>query len=142
MGTIWQEFSKEISAAVEQAGRSIVAVDGRSGHTSSGIVWRPDSILTAAHTIRHESNIGVVLGPGRSVQARLAGKDRGTDIALLKLDQEIAAPPASFGATTSLSVGEFTVAVARTRRGNIVASSGIISGLMGEWHFARTRIDQ
>ena len=29
-----------------------------------------------------------------------------------------------------------------TRRGNIVASAGIISGLMGEWQVRRTRIDQ
>jgi len=47
-----------------------------------------------------------------------------------------------FGSTASRSVGELTVAVARTRRGNIVASSGIISGLMGEWQVARTRVDQ
>src|SRR5439155_24955991 len=120
----------------------IVAVDGRSGHTSSGIVWRADSILTAAHAIRHEGNIGVSVGQGHFVRARLAGRDRGTDIALLKLDSGIEAPPAKFGMTASLSVGEFTVAIARTRRGNIVASAGIISGLMGEWHVGRTRIDQ
>src|SRR5262249_32256921 len=53
MTTTWQELSKDISKAVEQAGKSIVAVDGRAGHTSSGIVWRRDSILTAAHAIRH-----------------------------------------------------------------------------------------
>jgi S1-C subfamily serine protease len=34
------------------------------------------------------------------------------------------------------------VAIARTRRGNIVASSGIIGGIMGEWQVGRTRIDQ
>src|SRR5437588_670513 len=119
MGSMWQEFSKEMSQAVDWAGKSIVAVDGRSGHTSSGIVWRTDSILTAAHAIRHESNIGVILGSGRSLQARLAGKDRGSDIALLKLDQEIEAQPAQFGSTPSISVGELVVAVARTRRGNI-----------------------
>src|SRR5262245_47079865 len=122
MAATWQELSKEISRAIADAGKSIVAVDGRSGHTSSGIVWRADSILTAAHTIRHERDIRVIVGPGRSVQAQLAGRDRGTDIALLKLDQEIPAPPAQLGITASLSVGELTVAVARTRRGNIVAS--------------------
>lgn len=142
MAATWQEFSKEISQAVAEAGKSIVAVDGRSGHTSSGIVWRADSILTAAHTIRHEGNIGVSVGGGKSLQARLAGRDRGTDIAVLKLEKEIEAPPAQLGSTASLSVGELTVAVARTRRGNIVASAGIISGLMGEWHVGRTRIDQ
>jgi S1-C subfamily serine protease len=142
MGTTWQEFSKEISQAVDDAGRSIVAVDGRSGHTSSGVIWRAGFVLTAAHSIRHETNIAVIPATGTSVQARLVGKDRGTDIALLKLDQQIEAPPAQFGSTTSLSIGELVIAVARTRRGNIVASSGIISGLMGEWQVARTRIDQ
>jgi len=142
MATAWQQLSKEISEVVEGAGKSVVAVDGRSGHTSSGIVWRRDLILTAAHAIRHDANIGVILGPGRSVPARLAGRDRGTDIALLRLDQELEMQPAQLGKTPSLSIGEIAVAVARTRRGNIVASAGIISGLMGEWQVARTRIDQ
>jgi serine protease Do len=142
MTAIWQQLSKEISQVVEEAGKSIVAVDGRSGHTSSGIVWQRDSILTAAHTIRRETNIGVIFAPGRAVAARLAGRDRGTDLALLKLDAEIEMQPAQFGNAGTLSVGTFTVAVARTRRGNIVASAGIVSGLMGEWQVARTRIDQ
>jgi len=142
MTTTWQQVSKEISEGVQKAGKSIVAVDGRSGHTSSGIVWRADSILTAAHAIRHESNIGVIFAPGRSVLARLAGRDRGTDIALLKVEKPMEMETAKFGDAGSLSVGELAVAVARTRRGNIVASSGIISGLMGEWRLARTRIDQ
>jgi len=141
MGT-WLEFSKEASTVIADAGKSIVAVDGRAGHTSSGIVWRSDYVLTAAHTIRTEENIGVCVAPGQSLRARIAGKDRSTDIAILKLDQKIEAPPAQFGASASLSIGEFTVAVARTRRGNIVASAGIISGLMGEWQVGRTRIDQ
>src|SRR2546423_9881503 len=142
MTGMWQQFSKEISEVVDQAGKSIVAVDGRAGHTSSGIVWRRDSVLTAAHAIRQETNIGVIFAAGRSVAARLIGRDRGTDIALLKLDQDIEMQPVQFGSPTSLAVGELTVAVARTRRGNIVASAGIISGLMGEWQVGRTRIDQ
>jgi S1-C subfamily serine protease len=142
MTQVWQQLSKEISKAVEEAGKSVVAVDGRSGHTSSGIVWRRDSIITAAHAIRQDTNIGIVFAPGRSVVARLAGRDRGTDLALLKLDEEIEMAPAQFGESSSLSLGELSVAVARTRRGNIVASAGIISGLMGEWQVGRTRIDQ
>jgi S1-C subfamily serine protease len=138
----WQELSKEISRAVEQAGKSVVAVDGRSGHTSSGIIWRADTVLTAAHSIRHDAGIRVIVAPDRSVQARLAGADRGTDIAVLKLDQAVELPPAQFGSAASLAIGELTVAVARTRRGNIVASGGIISGLMGEWRMSRTKIDQ
>src|SRR5438034_5824136 len=112
MAGTWLELSKEIAQAVEQAGKSVVAVDGRSGHTSSCIVWRADSVLTAAHSIRHDTNLRVIVGPGRSLTARLAGKDRGTDLAVLKLDEKIEAAPAQFGSSASLSVGELTVAVA------------------------------
>ena len=142
MANSWQQLSKEISEVIAQIGRSIVAVDARSGHTSSGIVWRSDFVLTAAHAIRAEVGIRVISGPGQAVQARLSGIDRGTDTAVLKLDAAIQAPAAQFGSAASLAVGEFTVAVGRTRRGNIVASSGIISGLMSEWRVARTLIDQ
>jgi len=142
MTKMWQQFSKEISAVVDQVGKSVVAVDGRTGHTSSGIVWHNDSILTAAHAIRQETNIAVIFAPGRSAVARLAGRDRGTDIALLKLEQALQMQPVQFGSTQSLAVGEITAAIARTRRGNLVASAGIISGLMGEWQVGRTRIDQ
>jgi S1-C subfamily serine protease len=142
MSSTFQQFSKEISEIINQAGKSVVAVDGRSGHTSSGIVWHHDAVLTAAHSIRQEGNIRVIFAAGRSVPARLAGRDRGTDLAVLKLNEEIEMEPVRFANTTSLAVGELSVAVARTRRGNIVASAGIISGLMGEWQIARTRIDQ
>jgi len=142
MSSTFQQLSKDISEIVNQAGRSVVAVDGRSGHTSSGIVWLRDAVLTAAHSVKQESNIRVIFATGRAVQARLAGRDRGTDLAVLKLNEEIEMEPVRFANTTSLSVGELSVAVARTRRGNIVASAGMISGLMGEWQIGRTRIDQ
>lgn len=142
MQSTWQQLSKEISGAVAQAGRAVVAVDGRSGHTSSGILWRPHLVLTAAHAIRRDANISILTGSGDSVRATVAGRAPATDIAVLKLDQEIKTECADFGSTTSLAVGEVIVAIARTRRGNIVASSGILGGLMGEWRSGRTRIDQ
>jgi len=142
MANTWEQLSKEITEVIDRTGKSIVAVDGRAGHTSSGMVWRKNFVITASHTIRQEAGIRVILGSEQSVQARLAGRDRNADIALLKLDQDISSPPADFGSTAGLAVGDFTVAVARTRRGNLVASAGIVSGLMGEWKFHRTRIDQ
>src|SRR5436189_6176172 len=93
----WQQFSKEICEVVDQAGRSIVAVDGRAEHTSSGIVWRRDSVLTAAHAIRRETNMGVIFAPGRPVLAPLLGRDRRTDIAWRTLEQATDMQHAQFG---------------------------------------------
>jgi S1-C subfamily serine protease len=70
------------------------------------------------------------------------GRAHATDIALLKVEAPLQMKPSEFGDTTSLAVGGLVVAIGRTRRGNIVASSGILSGLMGEWRSGRARIDQ
>ena len=142
MQSTWQQLSNEISESVTRAGRAVVAIDGRSGHTSSGILLRPDIVLAAAHTIRQNSDIQIIPRPGISVRARVAGRATGGDIALLRADQEISPDVAEFGDASALSIGQFVVAIARTRRGNIVASAGILSGLMGEWQYGRTRIDQ
>src|SRR5262245_2046374 len=142
MQSTWQQLSKEISESVGRAGRVVVAVDGRSGHTSSGILWRSDLVLTAAHTIRQNADIHIIPSPGNSVRARLAGRATGADVALLRLDEEISQDSAEFGDTSALAIGHFVVAIGRTRRGNVVASAGILSGLMGEWQYGRTRIDQ
>ena len=142
MENIWQQLSKEISEKVAAVGESIVAVDGRSGHTSSGIVWRSDYILTASHAIRGEGAIEVLSVSGKTVAARLIGRAHASDIALLKLEAPLQTKAAEFGDSAALAVGELVVAIGRSRRGNIVASSGVLSGLMGEWRSGRARIDQ
>src|SRR5687768_13849210 len=141
MGTTWQGLSNEITQAVRDIGKSIVAVDGRGGHTSSGIVWRPDMVVTAAHTIRRDAGIRVIAGPDSTAAAQLVGRDRSSDVAVLKVEQGLPSP-AGFGDAAAMEVANFAVAVARTRRGNLVASAGIIGGLMGEWQAHRTRMDQ
>src|SRR5262245_18650280 len=142
MGSTWHQVSKEISEEVAHAGRAVVAVDGRAGHTSSGIVWQPNLVLTAAHTIRQETDIRIIIKPGHSIRAKLIGRATGADLALLRVDQEFGQPVAEFVDAAGLAVGELVVAVARTRRGNIVASAGILGGIMGEWTSGRTSIDQ
>ena len=141
MENIWEQLSKDIADKVAAVGESIVVVDGRSGHASSGIVWKPDYVFTASHTIRGEGGLDVAAASGKVSRARLAGRAHASDIALLKLDTPMETT-AVLRDTESLRVGEFVVAVARTRRGNIVASSGILGGLMGEYRFGRARIDQ
>src|SRR5215475_10939679 len=142
MENIWQQLSKEISDRIAQAGRSIVAVDSHGRHTSAGIVWNPEFVLTSALAVPRDNEIGIIFESGKVTSARVAGRAPALGIALLKLDRKIDAIPAEFGSTNALSVGEFVVAIARTRRGNIVASSGVLSGLMGEWQTGPIRIDQ
>jgi serine protease DegQ len=137
MGT-WNELSNEISQAVQSIGASIVTVSGRGGRTSSGIVLDQNTVVTAAHTIAEGTNIRIWTSPDQPLSARLIGRDPGTDLAVLKTDDKLAAPT-QFVENPQLAVGQLVVAVARTWRGNLVASAGILSGAMAEWHTFRGR---
>jgi S1-C subfamily serine protease len=129
---IWAALSSQIAETTATTGKSIVAIHGRR-HPSSGIIIASDAVVTASHALRREEDITVVLSPEKRTTARLVGRDPNTDLAVLRLAQPVEAPAVRWGQTATLRVGELVVAVARTWRGNLVASSGILSGLMGAW---------
>ena len=128
----WATLSNQLAEAAAAAGKSVVAVHGRR-HPSSGILWSADSVVTADHALRRDEEISVVTAPGKSTSARVVGRDHSTDLAVLRLQQAIEAPPARWADTSELRIGELVLALGRSWRGNVVASSGIISGLMGPW---------
>ena len=140
---IWAAISNELATTTATAGKSVVAVLGRR-HPSSGILFRPDAIVTASHALRRDDEIAVVTGPGQKLKAQLAGRDAGTNLAVLRLEHSIDAPPVAWSSTSNLRVGELVLALGRTWRGNIAASSGILSGLVpGPWRTWRNgELDQ
>ncbi|HEU5414596.1 MAG TPA: trypsin-like peptidase domain-containing protein [Candidatus Angelobacter sp.] len=140
---IWAAVSSELATTTATAGKSVVAVLGRR-HPSSGILFRPDAIVTASHALRRDDEITVITGPGQKLKAQLAGRDAGTDIAVLRLEHSLDALPAAWSSTSNLRVGELVLALGRTWRGNITASSGILSGLVpGPWRTWRNgELDQ
>jgi serine protease DegQ len=126
----WQAMSNELSIAAAEAGRSVAAVHGRR-HPSSGVVLNSEAIVTVNHALRREEEITVVLENGERLAARVAGRDASTDLAVLRPAQAISAPASRWGDAAKLRLGELVLALGRTWRGNVVASSGIVSGLIG-----------
>lgn len=124
-------LSQDLAATVELVGRSVVAIHGRRRIPSSGIVWRPGVVATAAHTITRDEDISVTLASGRTTAATLAGRDPATDLAVLRLD-DAAVPAAERGAAADLQVGRLVLALGRPGP-QLTASMGIISAVGGEW---------
>lgn len=127
-----QALSADLAGIVERVGRSVVAVHGRRRLPSSGVVWRRGIVVTAAHTLRRDEGISVTVADGRSVAAVLAGRDAGTDIAVLKLDGTDL-EPAETGDAGALKVGHFVLAVARADGLHTSADSGLVGGVGGPW---------
>ncbi|SAL05107.1 2-alkenal reductase [Caballeronia arationis] len=126
------QFSEGLAQIVERVGQGVVAVHGRRRVPSSGVVWRKGVVVTAAHTLRRDEGIEVTLHDGRTVGATLAGRDAGTDIAVLRLDGIDLTLPAP-GDALSLKAGHFVLAVARGDDATTHADSGLIGSVGGPW---------
>ena len=94
-------------------------------------------IVSTAHTIRRDENITVAFGDGQTATATLVGRDAGTDLAVLKIDDEKIAEtlqPAQVGGTAETKVGNIVLAVGRTSaEGGATASFGIVNNVGGAW---------
>lgn len=129
---IWAALSQQLADTADSASKSVVAVHGRR-HPSSGILLNNDTVVTANHALRRDDDITVILSPERKTAARVVGRDPSTDLAVLHLQEPAQTAPPRWGDASKLRVGNLVMALGRTWRGNIVASSGIVSGLMGPW---------
>ena len=135
-------ISDDLAAAVEYAGRQAVAINARQRIPSSGVLWREGVVVTANHTVKREEEITVMLPDGRAVSAALAGRDPGTDLAVLKLDVTGTHVAGTVDAS-SLRIGHMVLAVGRVGERGVSASLGIISMLGGPWRTWRGgQIDQ
>ena len=79
-------LSDDLAGAVERAARSIVAIHARPRIPASGVYWRDGIVVAASHTVRKDQDIAVTLPDGTRTQAQLAGRDGGTDLAILRFD--------------------------------------------------------
>ena len=134
--SILETISSEFAAAAEKVGSSVVAVQARRWMPTSGIEWKKGVVVTVHHGVQRDQDIKVLLAGGRAVSAKLAGRDPSTDIAVLKIEEGSSSAP-KLGDSTSLRLGHLVLALGRTRRGDLVASSGIIGGISGEWRNRR-----
>lgn len=135
------EFSNDLANTVARAGDSVIAVldGGREG--VSGTIWRDGLAVTAEHTIRGFDEVNVVLPSGQPAKATVAGRDPGTDIALLKLSGVSAAAVRRDDA--SARVGDIVLCVARRGKTGLAATHGIVSATDGAWRtWQGARVDR
>jgi len=128
MTNSFSEFSEGLSAAVEKGGASTILVDARKRYPASGIAYAEDLVLTADHVVTREDDIKVLLPDGKSLAATIAGRDPGSDLALLRLAEK-----ALTAAKTSddVKVGQLVLALGRPNSEGMQASWGIVTAISG-----------
>ena len=128
MGTL-SDLSRDVADLVGRVGPSVVRVDARRGRPATGIIWADDLVLTADHVLEQEDAIEVT-GSTTTVKASIAGRDPGTDLALLRTEG-LNGVPAPRGRSTDIRAGHIVIAVGQP--GEMQVTVGIVSGLSGSF---------
>lgn len=135
MTTILAQVSEEMTTTVQRMSPSLVRVEARKRLPATGVVWTADGlIVTAHHVVTQQEGIRVGLDDGRTVEARLVGRDPTTDLALLQVQASHLVVPA-WGSTdgTDLDVGQLVLSLGRPGQ-TVQAALGIVSALEDAWH--------
>jgi S1-C subfamily serine protease len=141
MSSTLAALSDDLAGAVERAAPFVVAVSGGGRIASSGVLWRAGVVVAAEHSLKRDDDLTVILADGRKLGATLAGRDPGTDVAVLKVEGVDAAP--SFAPAGTVKTGNVVLAVARSAELGPNATMGVISALGPAWSTWRGgRLDQ
>ena len=96
----------------------------------SGVIFDAEGLLlTNAHVVEGADTLQVELTDGRSVAAKVVGKDSLTDLAVVRLEGKGPWPTASLGDSDRLRVGDWAIAVGNPFGLENTVTMGIISNL-------------
>ncbi len=123
------ELSDALADAAEKVGKATVLVNARRRMPASGIAYASDLILTADHVVEREEGIKVILADGAEVSAQVAGRDAGSDLAVLKLER--AAGAIAEATKSPARLGQIALALGRPSAEGIEASLGTVSAIGG-----------
>lgn len=85
-------------------------------------------VLTNAHVLQNATDVRVVLSDGpREHPARILGRDRLTDTALLRMEGNVPSTPLPLGRSSDLAVGEMVVAVGNPLGLSHTVTQGLVS---------------
>jgi S1-C subfamily serine protease len=99
--------------------------------TGSGfVISRDGTILTNAHVIQGAVKITVQFGDNKAVDAKVIGKDRNTDLALLKIPTDgLSLTPLPLGESKNVQVGDPAIAIGNPFGLDRTLTTGVVSAL-------------
>jgi S1-C subfamily serine protease len=119
-----------IIAKVEPAVFAVTVDQGGRQSAGTGFVISPDGFaITNAHVVEGAPQVKTEFNDGRSVDARVVGRDPSADVAVLKLSAN-GLPVACLADSNKVQVGDDVVAIgnALALEGGLSVTRGIISG--------------
>ena len=128
------QFSNALATRAEAAKNAVVAIRLAHGRHITGTVWRSDIVVTSEQSLPRNDDFELVAAGGSVVTARIAGRDPSTNIAILRLAEQMASPSLAAG---EAHTGAIALAIGTDGTGGESARLGLVNLVGPEWHSSR-----
>jgi S1-C subfamily serine protease len=124
------QLSDALATRAEAAQAFVVAIRAPH-HFRSAIVWDGDVVVASEQMFPRASEAVIRLADGRELKATVAGRDPGTNVVALRLEQpvEITRPPSA-----ETRLGALVLAFGAAAGGDASVRLGIVRALGPAWH--------
>ncbi len=126
--SILSQFSSAVSELVVQARGFLASARTKDGARISGVLWTPNVVVVSEQALPDGSDFDVTVADAAAT-ARLAGRDEGTNVAVLKLDRDL---PGVRPAAALPSVGALALALGVGADGP-AARLAVVRSVGGAW---------
>jgi len=133
--TLLDVYSQTVSGVAERLGPSVVGLriapqGRRPGGSGSGVILSPDGlVLTNSHVVGGGCRVGVRMSDGRDLNARVVGDDPDTDLALVRVEEDVSLPAATLGDSKLLKRGQVVIAIGNPLGFESTVTAGVVSAL-------------
>jgi S1-C subfamily serine protease len=136
---ILEQLSSGLAGRIAAASPIVVAVH-TGKRQASGILWRPNVVVASEQMLPEDVSTLRIVHGGQTIGATVAGRDKGTNVAVLKLETALEGSlPATDGA---LRVGNLTLLAGADISGRATGRLAMVHALGDAWHsMAGGRID-
>jgi S1-C subfamily serine protease len=95
------------------------------------MIWQSDAVVTSEQAIGNRDEYEVVTASGATATARIAGRDPGTNLLVLRTDSPLAATSVPHG---TARVGSLALALGADPEGAATARLGLVSSVGPQWY--------
>jgi S1-C subfamily serine protease len=134
------QFSDALAARTAAARAFVVGIRVAHSRPRSAILWRADVAVAAEQVFPKTEEADVMLAGGAAVRARVAGRDRGTNVVALRLERPV---EAGLPAAADPRLGGLTLVFGADASGEPIMRLGVVRALGPAWQsLAGGRIDR
>src|SRR5258705_11598396 len=128
------QFSNALATRAELAKNAVVAIRLAHERHITGMVWQPGIVVASEQSLPRKDDFELVAAGGSVLTARIAGRDPSTNIAILRLAEQVAAPSVAAG---EAHTGAVVLAIGADGTGGASARLGLVNLAGAEWHSSR-----